>query len=106
MNNFIEKLEKMTTDALFNMLPVYIIYDNDMYYSKICRGEKGAYIEYQNKQKKALFDTYRRENTLREVLMKYLELLNRYNLLKKPNNYFVEMLKIAEIQKNINDKSR
>ena len=106
MDKFIENLEKMTTDSLFNMLPVYIIYDNDMYYSKLCKGEKGAYIEYQNKQKKALFDTYRRENTLREVLIKYLELLNRYNLLKNPNNHFGEMLKIAEIQKNVHDKSR
>ena len=98
MNDFKEKLEKMTTDELFDLLPAYIMDNNEIYFNLIRKSERSVNIEFLNRKKtKILFNTYRRGDTLKEVLIEYLELLNRNDLLKKPDNYFVEMIQISKI---------
>jgi hypothetical protein len=79
----IEILAHLNTDQLWKLMPPHVHYDGDDYFFSASRGSMSEIIEYKTKSKKALFNTYRSNDTLKDTLYSMLYLLLENDLLTK-----------------------
>lgn len=96
---------KFTTDELFDMLPSEISYKDDkplekIYYMKITRGKR-VNIIYADMDDNYLANTWRGDDTLREVIIEMLNWLYEFKYKSHQERYYPEIAKRTKIFTNI-----
>lgn len=83
----------MTTDNLAEVLPPYVIHENEVYSMKITKhSTKHRWcMEYKNKTKN-LGNTYRSGETIYEAIENMIDFLIEFKYLKEPDNILQQMI--------------
>lgn len=89
--------KNLTTDQLFKALPSFVNVKGDLYHFGLYKGGKRIAVEYRMNESeggKALANTYRTGNTLKEVLKNTLEWLIEFGYYDlKSDNIILDMIK-------------
>lgn len=89
-----------TTGELYEILPMVVRHDGDMYFLSIHKISKGTVTEYKTNEGKYLFDTSRRGKTLRSSIIRMLKLLIDNDFIKNdPIKYMMDEDKLIDVNK-------